>query len=142
VSLGAWQTRRVHVVGLAAALCVIGFGASGCGGSHHKAAAPPPRWVQRANAICKVDDRKIRNSGDFDSAAWFSALRRELRELVRAGLFPRLPSLVLDMERTQRVERTRVYDPQKLDRALLKTKRDAARKGVRCSFGSVPLIHA
>ena len=124
----------------AALLGVIALAAAGCGGGHHKA-TPMPLWVQRANALCKPIDHRFRTSDElFDSAAWVSKLRHEVVGLTRLGFFRRIPAAAVDMEKALRLLAS--MDTRKLDVAVRRVRRDAARKGVHCSFGSVPLIQA
>lgn len=127
---------RLLISGLA--LCAV---VSGCGSGHRKAGAPP-RWVQRANAVCKRDDARA-GSGAFDSAAMITGLRSETTDLVRAGFFTRVPEAALDLELAGRLlSRDRNGDfglLRRADRALLRARRAAARRNVHCSFAAVPL---
>ncbi len=69
---------------------------SACGGGHSKS-APPPRWVQRANAVCKLDDRRA-ESGVFDSAAMINGLELEFTDLARASFCKHVPTAAIDVQ--------------------------------------------
>jgi hypothetical protein len=49
----------VRTVLLAVTVCALGAAGAGCGGSGVKRVSAP-LWVQKANAICKRDDPKIK----------------------------------------------------------------------------------
>jgi hypothetical protein len=141
-SLAAWHTRRMRVLFLAASLSAIALSVSGCGGTHRAAAPPAPLWVRRANALCKPIDRRFKSSDElFTSAAWFAKFRREVFGLQRLGFFIHVPAAAADMETAQRLF-AQSQDTRKLDVALRRVRRDAAQRGVQCSFGSVPLLQA
>jgi hypothetical protein len=115
--------------------------AAGCGGGHRKA-APPPRWVQRANAVCERDDPNA-EKGVFDSAAMITGLEHEANDLARVGFFRRLPASAADVEVAGRLlfsDHNGSFGPlRKADRALIDARRMARGKGVRCSFAAIPL---
>ena len=77
------------------AVSAIALAATGCGGGHRRT-APPPHWVQQANAVCKRDDPRA-ELGDFDSAAMIAGLRREATDLARVGFFRRIPAAAVDV---------------------------------------------
>ena len=133
----------MRVLLLVLALSVAAIAAAGCGAGHPKA-APAPRWVQRANALCKHDDRAFRGAS-FESAAMFMGLRREVAGLGRLGFFQHVPAVESDLQTASRlVIRAGPGDfPQlrKADKALIRARADAARSGVRCSFGAFPLAN-
>jgi len=130
----------VRTVLLAALLAVITLAVSGCGGGHQKAAPAP--WVQRANAVCKADDPRARQ-GAFDSEAMIVGLRREARDLTRAGFFKRVPAAGIDLAvGAALLLHAGAGDFNALrraDRALLRARQAAAKRGVHCSFAAVPL---
>ena len=131
--------RAVLVV---AVLGAIALAATSCGGSHK---AAPPRWVQRANAVCKVDNPKIYGGGAiFDSAATIAGLRREVNDLARAGFFKRVPAAGIDVAIAGGLLLHAggggdFGTLQKADRALIRARTAAARRDVHCSFAAVPL---
>ena len=66
----------VRTVLLAVSVCALGAAVAGCGGSGVKRVSAPP-WVQRANAICKRDDPKIKAAeleanGTTSQPTWLS----------------------------------------------------------------------
>ena len=123
------------------ALSAIALAATGCGGGHRRT-APPPHWVQQANAVCKRDDPRA-ESGDFDSAAMIAGLRREATDLAQVGFFRRIPSAAVDVEIAGRLllsDRNGEFGPlRRADRALLSARRAARRRGVDCSFAAIPV---
>lgn len=132
----------MRTVLLAVTGCALGTAVAGCGSSGVKRVSAPP-WVQRANAICKRDDPKIKaaelESGGIDFTPnmvqhWFA----ELHALGRVGLQAQIPRLVTDAQRAYRLMRY-TGNPRPMDSALLRMKRDAATRGVHCSFGALPL---
>lgn len=137
-----WQTRGVRVVLLVAPLGAIALAASGCGGSHQRAAPPLPRWAKQANALCKVDDRAFKDAA-FDSAAEIEGLRREANGLFRLGFFKHVPAAAADVLLAGRGLTSLNGDDfgaeRRTDRLLIRARTAAARKGVHCSFGAFPL---
>jgi len=127
---------------LLAALWAAGIVAAGCGSSGSKEVAPQA-WVQRANAVCKRDDRAFRNSPLIDSAASIMGLRREAIDLQRVGFFRRVPAAGVDIELAGPLLARAPADAfgtlRRADRALISARQAAARKGVHCSFATVPL---
>jgi hypothetical protein len=65
---------------------------------------------------------------------WFA----ELHALGRVGLPQHIPGLQTDARRAYRLMRY-TGNPRPMDSALLRMKRDAATRGVHCSFGALPL---
>lgn len=133
----------MRVLLLVLALSFVAIAAGGCGGGHPKA-APPPRWVQQANALCKRDDRAFRGAS-FESAAMFMGLRREVTGLARLGFFRHMPAVGTDLEASNRaLMRAQPGDfpaLRKADKALIRARDDAARSGVHCSFAAFPLAN-
>ena len=131
----------MRTVLLAVTVCALGAAVAGCGSSGVKRVSAPP-WVQRANAICKRDDPKIK-AAELEGGANFTANMvqhwfAELHALARVGLFVHIPALQTDAQRAYRLIRyTEAQRP--MDRALLRMKRDAPTRGVRCSLGGLPL---
>lgn len=115
---------------------------SGCGGGHQKAAAPPPQWVQKANALCKVDDRAFRGAV-FDSAAMVMGLQREATGLERLGFFRHVPAAAVDVATAGPLLSTVTGDDfgkqRRIDTLLIQARQLAARRGVHCSFAAFPL---
>jgi hypothetical protein len=133
----------VRILLLLTAVSATAVTAAGCDGSGKKT-APPPRWVQRANAICKRDDRRA-EAGVFDSAAMLTGLHGEASDLARAGFFGRAPTARVDVLTAGRLLSHAAAGDfgslRKADRALISARRDAARKGVHCSFAAEPLAN-
>jgi hypothetical protein len=133
----------MRVLLLVLALSVVAIEAAGCGGSHRKA-APPPRWVQRANALCRRDDRAFRGAS-FESAAMFMGLRREVTGLGRLGFFEYVPAVEADLQTANsllvRAGPGDFPELRKADKALIRARAAAARSGVRCSFAAFPLAN-
>ena len=131
----------MRVFPFAALLGAIALGMSGCGGGGKKA-APPPRWVQRANSVCKADDPKA-EEGAFDSMAMIVGLRREANDLARIGFFKRVPAAAVDVEIAGRLLFSAHSDEfgvlRRADKYLIRARRTAARNGVHCSFAVYPL---
>jgi hypothetical protein len=128
---------------------IVGSVLAGCGASHRASdqttsATTPPRWVQRANALCKRDDRAF-HEASFESAAMFMGLRREVTGLGRLGFFRHVPAVEADLQAANRllIGAGPGDFPQlrKADKALIRARRDAARSGVHCSFGAYPLVN-
>jgi hypothetical protein len=113
---------------------------SACGGGHSKS-APPPRWVQRANAVCKLDDRRA-ETGAFDSAAMINGLELEFTDLARASFFKHVPTAAIDVQTAVglllHAGANDFGTLQKADDALLRARRAAGNSGVHCSFATVP----
>lgn len=133
--------RRLAIFGLLGLLLAA---AAGCGGGHGKALLPPPQWVQRANAVCKRDDPRA-EAGAFDSMAMITGLRREAKDLARVGFFKRVPLAATDVEIAGHLlfsDRSGDFGPlRRADRALLGARRAARRRGVHCSFATIPLAN-
>jgi hypothetical protein len=126
---------------LAAAVLAATVLVTGCGGSRIEAASAPP-WVQRANALCKPEDRRLRMA-NFDSMAMIMGLRREVEGLARLGFFKRVPVAASEMEIAGRLL-PRVGDgnyrvERRIDKALIRARNAAAASGVHCSFAAFPL---
>jgi hypothetical protein len=130
---------------LAACCCAGVLVLAGCGhgGAKHSA---PPAWVQRANSLCKVDDRKIAHAEKIAgsvvfTAATVSGMMAELDGLARLGLVGRIPRSFAASQQAMHLLLTSgdYQTVRTADRLLLGAKRDAAKVGVRCSFGAVPL---
>jgi hypothetical protein len=92
--------------------------------------------------VCKRDDRSF-NGALIDSAASIMGLRREGNDLARVGFFRRVPAAALDLQLAVPLLARAGADDfgtlRRADRALLSARHDAALRGVRCSFASVPL---
>ena len=128
-----------------AAVCAVTLVAAGCGRSGQES-SPPPRWVQRANAFCTVEDRKIkRQDPNFDSAAEIADLEHEGRGLARLGVFNRIPAAGEDVVKAFDIlvhtNGGDFPDLRRADRALIRARRTAARRGVHCSFAAFPLVN-
>ncbi len=124
-------------------VCALGAAAiAGCGSSGVKQVSAPP-WVQKANAICTRDDPKIK-AAELESPPLYFTYNMvqhwlaEQHALGGVGLEAQVPGLQTDGQRAFRLLRY-TADPPPIDRALLRMKRDAAAKGVHCSFGALPL---
>jgi len=117
----------------------------GCGSSGRKS-APPPLWVQRANAFCKVQDKTIKSTdANFDSAAEIAELEHEGGGLARLGVFNRIPAAGKDVLQALGLLVHSNSDDfsnlKKADRDLIGAGRAAAREGVHCSFAAFPLVN-
>jgi hypothetical protein len=112
---------------VAIAIAVVALGASGCAGSHHRAATQRESLAQQANSICKADDRRIRKAGLWQSAAWFNAEKIKIRDLGRIGLFGRMPAIARDIGFNRPVPDGLTY--RQFDQRLLKAQGDASRRG-------------
>lgn len=126
---------------LAVAVCALAATVAGCGSSGAKPASTPP-WVEKANAVCKRDDPKIKAAEQEAYGVYFTANMvqhwfAELKELGRTALFVQMPSLQADARRAYRIIRYTGNVPRS-NNALLRMKREAAARGVHCSFGAVP----
>ena len=131
----------MRAVLIAVVVCALGAAVAGCGSSGAKPVSEPP-WVQKANAICKRDDPKIKAAEQEAYGIYFTANMvqhwfAELKDLERTELFVQMPSLQTDARRAFRIIRYTGNVPRS-NGALLRMKRDAATKGVHCSFGAVP----
>ncbi len=72
-----------------------------------------------------------------------SGLRREVNGLARLGFFKHVPAAAFEIELAGHLFlRARGGDfstLRKIDMALISARRDAARRGVHCSFAAFPL---
>jgi hypothetical protein len=72
-----------------------------------------------------------------------TGLRREVTDLARTGFFRHVPAAAVDVETAGsllvHVSGGDYGTLRKADRALLRARRVAARRGVRCSFATIPL---
>jgi hypothetical protein len=131
------MSRAVLIASLSVSVLIV----AGCGQSASKL-GPPPLWVKRSNAICKLDDGRA-ESGAFDSPAMISGLQHEAKALKQAGFFERLPAAALDVETAgdllSHASPGDFGTLRRADRALLRARHAAAHKGVHCSFATVPL---
>jgi len=116
-----------------------------CGHGGAKRSAPPV-WVQRANALCKIDDRRIANAEQIAGSVTFTAatvngMIAELNGLARLGLARRLHRSFAASQRAMHllVASSDSRSVRVADGLLLSAKKDGAAVGVHCSFGAVPV---
>lgn len=130
---------------LVACLCTGALTLAGCGHSGDKRSAAP-LWAQRANAVCNINDDKIKTAETLAVGVIFSAntaahMIAELNGLKNVGFVEHSPQSFVDTGQALEILRTKgdSASVRRADSLLLTARKDAAAKGVHCSFGAVPL---
>lgn len=112
---------------------------AGCGGHTGVDVATRTRAnvaCHRENAVISTDEDRL--SGNF-TAADIDAIQNEVATLRRLGLGSKLASAFSEVDQARATLLAQTGSPAEADRHLLAAQQHAAKLGIACSFGALPM---
>lgn len=128
----------MRIGGIAGVVCLAML-VVGCGGRGGVSAATRARAnteCRRENAVISNDEERL--AGNF-TAADFDAIQNEVVTLQKLGLDSKLASAFSEIDQAKTTLLSGDGSPAEADAHLLAAQKHAAKLGITCSFGALPM---